>query len=128
MGEFKDVLRDLRKASGLKQYELAKKLDISRSAIGMYETGSRKPMQDDLEKIADFFNVDIDYLLGRTNKTTMHPKSVLREDEKHVLSMYNSLTPENQSRLIQLLHGMGMMQEADDIIALVEEKDGENLA
>ena len=41
----------------------------------MYETGAREPDFETLETIADFFNVDIDYLLGRTNKTTVLPES-----------------------------------------------------
>lgn len=41
----------------------------------MYETGAREPDFETLEAIADFFNVDIDYLLGRTNKTTVLPES-----------------------------------------------------
>ena len=42
----------------------------------MYETGAREPDFETLEKIADFFNVDIDYLLGRTDKTTILPETV----------------------------------------------------
>ena len=41
----------------------------------MYETGAREPDFETLEIIADFFNVDIDYLLGRTNQTTVLPES-----------------------------------------------------
>mgnify|MGYP002801380183 FL=1 len=41
----------------------------------MYENGNREPDFDTLEKIADFFNVDIDYLLGRTEKTTALPET-----------------------------------------------------
>lgn len=41
----------------------------------MYEAGNRVPHREDLENIADFFNVDIDYLLGRTDKTTLIPRS-----------------------------------------------------
>ena len=41
----------------------------------MYETGAREPDFETLEIIADFFNVDTDYLLGRTNKTTLIPKT-----------------------------------------------------
>lgn len=39
----------------------------------MYESGAREPDFETLELIADFFNVDIDYLLGRTLKTTYIP-------------------------------------------------------
>ena len=76
MGDFKSVLKILRKSNNLTQDMLAKKLGLSRSAIGMYEKGSRKPDYEILEKIADFFNVDIDYLLGRTLKTTLLPESI----------------------------------------------------
>lgn len=70
MAAFKYILKSLRTSMQLTQDELAKKLNISRSTIGMYEKGAREPDFETLELIADFFNVDIDYLLGRTTKTT----------------------------------------------------------
>lgn len=76
MGNFQNIFKRLRSSSGLTQAEMAEKLGISRSTIGMYETGAREPDFETLEKIADFFNVDIDYLLGRTDKTTLLPESV----------------------------------------------------
>ncbi len=75
MKTFKDVFKELRQSRDLTQTELAKKLGISRSTVGMYESGDRVPRHDDLEAIADYFNVDIDFLLGRTNKTTLIPQS-----------------------------------------------------
>lgn len=75
MKNFKNVFKNLRISSGYTQLEFAKKLGISRSTIGMYETGAREPDYETLEKIADFFNVDIDFLLGRTDKTTILPNS-----------------------------------------------------
>lgn len=76
MGNFQNIFKSLRNAAGLTQVEIAEKLGISRSTIGMYETGAREPDFETLEKIADFFNVDIDYLLGRTNKTTFLPENI----------------------------------------------------
>lgn len=75
MGDFGNTLRQLRTAFGLKQEELARKLGISRSRIGMYETGQREPDFKTLEMIADFFNVDMNYLIGQTDKTTVIPES-----------------------------------------------------
>lgn len=75
MGDFKNVFKKLRLAAGLTQEQLAKRLGISRSRIGMYETGNREPDFETLELIADFFNVDVDYLIGRTQKTTVIPES-----------------------------------------------------
>lgn len=75
MGNFNNIFKSLRQSSGCTQQELADKIGISRSTIGMYETGAREPDFETLEVIADFFNVDIDYLLGRTDKTTILPET-----------------------------------------------------
>lgn len=76
MGNFQNIFKRLRTSSKLTQAEMAEKLGISRSTIGMYETGAREPDFETLEKIADFFNVDIDYLLGRTKKTALLPETI----------------------------------------------------
>ena len=49
----------------MSQFQLAKTLNIATSTLGMYETNKRKPNMEMLEKLADFFGVSIDYLLGR---------------------------------------------------------------
>ena len=67
MAKFKERLKQLRMESDLTQTELAEKLQMSKGTIGNYESGSREPNLDTLEAIADFFNVDLDYLQGRTN-------------------------------------------------------------
>lgn len=88
MGNFQTVLKSLRTAKSLTQEELAKGLKLSRSAIGMYEKGSREPDYETLELIADYFNVDTDYLLGRTNKTTLIPESM---KSPKIMDYYNQL-------------------------------------
>lgn len=69
MGDFNKVLKKLRVSEKITQEELAKALNISRSTVGMYEKGDREPDYETLEAIADYFNVSIDYLLGRESKT-----------------------------------------------------------
>lgn len=61
---FSEVLKELRKKEDLTQEELAKKIDISKSAISMYENGNRTPDFETLEVFADFFNVNLSYLIG----------------------------------------------------------------
>ena len=56
-------LRSLRENKGLLQKELADKLGISTSTIGMYEQNRREPDNETLKKIANFFSVSTDYLL-----------------------------------------------------------------
>lgn len=70
MAQFDKILKMLRNEKNMSQQELADALGISKSSINMYERGERQPNFETLEAIADYFNVDIDYLLGRTTKTT----------------------------------------------------------
>ncbi len=56
-------LRMLRRENGLSQQDLAHKLGISASAIGMYEQGRREPDYDTLVRMARLFGVSTDYLL-----------------------------------------------------------------
>lgn len=72
MAEFKDRLKSLRTEAGLTQGELAKKAGITTSTISMYEQGNRKPSLEALEALADFFNVDVDYLLGKSSRSVYY--------------------------------------------------------
>jgi transcriptional regulator with XRE-family HTH domain len=65
MNDFKDMLVYLRKRQGLSQQDLAERVGLTKSAISMYEQGARKPSYEMLEALADYFNVDIDFLTGR---------------------------------------------------------------
>jgi len=67
MAKFAEIIKSLRIERGITQEQLASLLKVSRSTIGMYETGSREPDFETLEAIADIFNVDMDYLIGRSN-------------------------------------------------------------
>ena len=71
MATFADRLKALRNMHHLTQDELSKITGVSRSAIGMYESGKRKPDYDQVEVFADFFNVDFNYILGQSDKTTV---------------------------------------------------------
>lgn len=61
-------LKQLRKERNLKQTELADAIGISLRAYQYYESGERNPDIIILEKLADYFNVSTDYLLGRMDK------------------------------------------------------------
>ncbi len=58
-------IRELRKASGMTQAELAAKLGVSSSAVGMYEQGRREPDSNIMRKLCTIFDVSGDYLLGQ---------------------------------------------------------------
>lgn len=59
-------LKELRIAKKVSQQMLANHLNISRSTISMWETGSCQPDNNTLVKIAEYFDVSVDFLLGRT--------------------------------------------------------------
>lgn len=63
--EFKDRFKYLRKQRRLSQTQIAIDLKVSKSLVGLYETGKRKPTADGLQEIADYFNVTLDYLVGK---------------------------------------------------------------
>lgn len=67
MTKFKNIIYTLRNEHGLNQEKLATALNVSKSTIAMWETGKRYPSKEKYEEIADYFNVDIDYLYGRTD-------------------------------------------------------------
>lgn len=81
---FADRLKHLREKHKPKIYqkELADAIGVSRQAITMWETGQRIPDTVTLKKLADFFNVTTDYLLGRDNPNDVNYEPTPQELEK----------------------------------------------
>ena len=67
-------LKELRENKGLSQKQLANKLDVSQSTVGMWESKKREPNFSTTEKIANFFGVSIDYLLDNTTSANTPTK------------------------------------------------------
>lgn len=70
MVTFGERLARLREDKDMNQKELAEALGVTRGAVSMWEIGQRTPDSSTLQKIASFFNVSIDYLLGLTDDPT----------------------------------------------------------
>lgn len=80
-------ISELRKQAGMSQFQLAKVLDIATSTLGMYETGKREPSLKVMNRIANYFNVTTDYLLGRPEqKQKKTDKLTVEEALSHVMS------------------------------------------
>lgn len=60
-------LRRLRENMGLQQKEVADRLGVNPSAVTRWETGEKRPDLVNLVKLADLYNVSLDYLMGRTD-------------------------------------------------------------
>lgn len=80
----------LRRAANFSQGELAQKLGVSPSAVGMYEQGRREPSADTLVALSRIFGVTVDYLL------TGHPEP---GDAEAVSLAYETVASSGQSRL-----------------------------
>ena len=70
MSALSDNLYNLRKEKGLTQEEVAKCMDVVFRSYRRYESGEREPVASTLVKMADYYGVTIDYLLGRTDERT----------------------------------------------------------
>ncbi|MCL2018327.1 MAG: helix-turn-helix domain-containing protein [Oscillospiraceae bacterium] len=62
---FSETLKKLREQKGLKQQDIADVLGITQRAYSFYETGRSEPSLEIIRKIADFYNIPIDLLVGR---------------------------------------------------------------
>lgn len=64
-------LKELRRQRNISQLKLATDLNVNQNTVSRYENGQREPGIGDLIKIADYFNVSVDYLLERTDNPNM---------------------------------------------------------
>lgn len=99
MIEFKDKLKSLRELRNWSQDELAKRLGVSRSTIGNYEQGIREPKFEDLEAIADVFNVPMSYLLYKKSSLTME----LTDYEEQIIHAFRNASRDIQSAVCAVL-------------------------
>lgn len=65
-------LKELRKQHGISQLKLAMDLSINQNSISRYESGVREADYHTLIKLADYFQVSVDYLLERTDNPKMN--------------------------------------------------------
>lgn len=77
MPDFSTVFKNLRKDNNLTQAELGKKLGIAPSTVGMYERAQREPDFETLEKIANYFSVNMNTLLGKENAFDENKNSIV---------------------------------------------------
>lgn len=92
------MLKKLRAERRLTQSDLAKALGLTRSAIGMYESGSRRPDYETLELFADFYNVNMDALLGRE---PISSELILSPTEKLLIEKYRQLERDGRERIMR---------------------------
>lgn len=95
---FSEQLKKIRKDSNYTQKDVYTYLHTSPNGYASYEQGRTEPNIDTLKKLADFFGVSVDYLLGRSDDfgtVVIHsdPSEMLTSDEKRLISAYRKLVP-----------------------------------
>lgn len=107
MIDFAKTIKDLRHSFDLTQKELAEKLGYSTHIICNWESKRSNPSIDDLVKVADFFQVSVDYLLEREddfgNKICATSFQQLPAEEVDVLTKYRKLTEFERKAIIMQL-------------------------
>ncbi len=96
-------LRELREARNLSQADIAKALNISRQSYNFYENDKRDPDTQTLKALADFFNVTIDYLLGRDEFERVKNKKNPLDRKEKLLYKIISADPDTIAEVEQYL-------------------------
>ncbi len=84
-------IKKLRTSRGISQVELAKKLSVTKQTVSNWENDNIQPSIDMLERLADFFNVSTDYLLGRSSSADISAEGLTDEELTHVVLLINDL-------------------------------------
>lgn len=115
-------IKELRQQKGITQVKLSKIIGVSRSAISMYEINASQPDYDIISKIADYFGVSVDYLLGRENKSTD-----LSQDERQLLTYFKQCDVIDQARILAYAEAIAQ-KEVYNNVSLEKVKKYWNLA
>ncbi len=107
-------LKALMEESQITQNELAVKIGFTQRAISKWVNLQSEPTETAILKVAEYFSVPIDYLLGRTDDfgTVMQTEQSLSHDEREVLELYSALSPTRKEDLMIYLRALSGASES----------------
>ena len=108
---FANTLKNLREANNVTQEQLAEHLKVTRPTIAGYETKSRQPDYERLQKIADFFHVSIDYLIRGMDDVKLTPMKENIVDQE-VKIAYKNLSLESKQDVLKYMHLLTLRDKA----------------
>lgn len=137
MSTFAHRLKKIREQNKFSQKRVADALGISNVQLSRYESGDRKPDPEMIKAIADFFEVSVDYLLGRTDspntiisvKNEFHPLKVSsKSNQDEIKEIEQQLERLNNQMQRQIeAHSKGLIEDEDLMIASQRVKEERNL-
>lgn len=92
---FRVRLKMLRENAGYSQYSFADKFGVSQSTVGNWEAGKREPNFSTMQRLADFFGVSVDFLLGRDEAPALFIESGHSKEAIEFAKEYADLTAED---------------------------------
>ena len=102
-------LKELRESHNLSQQSFANIINVSQSTVGMWESGKRTPDSEMLAKIADYFDVSVDYLIGRSSEYSVN------DELKGVdFALYNETKELNDSQKKDVLKFVQFLKNKDE--------------
>lgn len=115
MAIFHDRLNELIKQKDITRNKLLMKLKLNKSSILMWEKRNSIPKQATLEKIADYFNVSTDYLLGKTDIAEITPitESDLTKSERELLEFYKKTEDSDKAHIKALVRAVDKLLGLD---------------
>lgn len=123
-------LKEVRKASGLTQREVATYVGVNQNTYSYWENGKTKIDSESIAKLAKLFNVSIDYLLdGSPCKTNIEnfisEKPAVRSDHEKLLGVYDSLDEQSKNQLMSvayLIMSQSLKAQGIDVQDMVEQQ------
>lgn len=131
---FGENLSNLRKDKNVTQDQLASYLKVSRSTIAGYETRNREPEYYILAKIADYFQVSTDLLLGHSTSqdesskiSSIDDKNKMHASTSEFITIPTSVTSEKKQQLENLLEESVQLTEREILLLIHFAKDMHNV-
>jgi len=98
-------IKSLRQKANMTQIELSQKLNVSNTTLSQYENGIRIPSDDIKLKIADYFDVSVDYLLGNSSnkkiKTAPNEERPISQEKQNLLKLAENLDIEELKKVLE---------------------------
>lgn len=135
-------LKEVRKAAGLTQKEVAAYVGVNQNTYSYWENGKTRIDSDSIAKLSKLFNVSVDYILdGSPQRATIEnaintAKPTLRSDHEKLLGVYDSLDEQSKTQLMSVAYllmsqslkaqGIDVQEMAEQQLHKIKDEGGEN--
>jgi transcriptional regulator with XRE-family HTH domain len=106
-------LRELRLRRKISQEEVARHIGITRSAYSHYEINNRQPVYETLIKLAAYFDVSLDYIIGGAHSNAK-AELPFTSDTREILSLFQHMSQEQRKKSITLINDLIRQEQRAD--------------